>query len=662
MLSLGTMLALASFSTYIGAGLLSFVGGMRLRRAVGTSLLVLGGLLGLAATVAAMVGDTSYAAGPFAGLGAPRFHLDGVSAAFLVPISLLEIACAVFALGYWSDDDQPRTASRLRALFGWAGAGIVLVLVATDPVHFLAGWEVMALAAFLMLTVEDHDPHVTRAGFTYLIATHVGVLCLFGLFAALATPTPMPGRVVIALGVVGFGLKAGFVPLHVWLPPAHAAAPSHVSAVMSGAFVKVGIYGLVRLGAAFPSAGLAATLLVLGGLSAVLGIAFALVQTDLKRVLAYSTVENVGLILLGLGLAVVGRAQGDASLVVLGLGGAVLHSVNHAVLKGLLFLGAGATLHATHGARDLDRLGGLLRRIPRTATTMLIGAAAITGLPPLSAFASELCLMRGGLGALDAHRSGGALAALVVPLVGLVAALALAAFVRLVGIGYLGEPRSTPARHAHEPERLTHPLLAPLVGLAGLAVLLGLAPILLAPLVDVSVGAFLAGTPLVAPRLIDVVPLGWLSLAAVALFALVALGWSALEHRLMQVTVRSAPTWGCAYHAPTPRMQYTATSLSQLIADLFSGVLRPRTQAPVVHGLHPQPTHFATHVGDPILDRAVPSVWHGVERLLFRVRVLQQGRVQGYILYVLVCALVLLLWELPDVLADLPFIGDVSRP
>src|SRR5262249_16708559 len=287
-----------------------------------------------------------------------------------------------------------------------------LQVIARNAVLFLAGWEIMALAAFVLVSTEDDKPAAREVGYVYLVATRFGTLAIFAMFAllaagggtldfdgwprALASPV---GDAIFVLGLVGFGLKAGVMPLHVWLPGAHATAPSHVAALMSGVLIKMGIYGLVRLTSlcAQPPAWWGHTLLALGVLSAVLGVGFALGQHDLKRLLAYHSVENIGIICMGLGVAVLGpapgrggpRARGPGELVALGLAGALLHVWNHGLYKGLLFLSAGSVAH-TAGTREIDRLGGLWRRMPWTGLAFLVGAVAICGLPPLNGLVSEL--------------------------------------------------------------------------------------------------------------------------------------------------------------------------------------------------------------------------------------------------------------------------------
>ncbi|MEW6270068.1 MAG: proton-conducting transporter membrane subunit, partial [Thermodesulfobacteriota bacterium] len=477
------------------------------RRAVGgervaAALLVAGSACGIASALLATAeaGASSLdLAWPVPG-GALAIAIDGISALFLIQIFAVAALGAIYGLGYWAQGEHPDDARKLRLFYGLLTAGMAVLVVARNSVLFLAGWETMALAAFLVVTTEDRVPAVRQAGYLYLIATRLGTLLLFAMFALLhaatgsfgwVTPPPESGlaNAIFLLGLTGFGLKAGLMPLHVWLPGAHANAPSHVSAVMSGVLIKMGIYGLVRLCSLFPSPPLwwGGAVLALGVVSAVLGVVFAIAQHDLKRLLAYHSVENIGIICIGFGLAVLGRSLGRPELVALGLAGALLHVWNHGLFKALLFLSAGSVLHAT-GTREIDQLGGLLRRMPHTGLAFLVGAVAICGLPPLNGFVSELLVY---LGLLRTVAGSGDLAwlagAFTAPALALVGALAVACFVKVFGIVFLGEPRSGRARAAHESGA---PMLVPMAALGGACVVIGVAPALVAPLLDGAVSSW----------------------------------------------------------------------------------------------------------------------------------------------------------------------------
>jgi hydrogenase-4 component B len=346
-----------------------------------TILMVIGALCGI-------VGAALALARPSAGidLGWPvpggRFaiRVDGISAIFVIQIFLIAALGSVYGLGYWKQAKHLRDGRKLRLFYGLMTAGMALLVCARNTMLFMAGWEIMALAAYLTLTAQDDQRSVREVGYVYMVATRLATLCLFAMFAVLSTATgsfdfaingpisPGAATAILLLAIVGFGLKAGVMPMHVWLPGAHANAPSHVSALMSGVLIKMGIYGLVRVFSMFPNPPLwwGQLVLVFGGVSGVLGVVFAISQHDFKRLLAYHSVENIGIICMGLGVALLGRSLGNGVLVALGLGGAMLHVWNHGLFKGLLFLSAGSVLHATH-TREIDELGGLAKRMPWTA-------------------------------------------------------------------------------------------------------------------------------------------------------------------------------------------------------------------------------------------------------------------------------------------------------
>jgi hydrogenase-4 component B len=584
--------------------------------------------------------------------------VDGLSAFFLVPIFLIALLGSVYGQGYWKQAEHPHNGRKLRLFYGLLIAGMALVAVARNGVLFLAGWEVMALAAYFLVTTEDENRSAQQAGWTYLVATHTATLALFALFALLRTASgsfelvPLqegaaaPGLLTASfvLALFGFGIKAGIMPLHVWLPGAHAAAPSHVSALLSGVFIKLGVYGLFRIMSLLPQPPLewGGILLALGGVSGVLGVVFAIAQHDLKRLLAYHSIENVGIIVMGLGLALLGRSLGRLDLIVLAAGGALLHVWNHAIFKALLFLSAGSVIHGTH-TRDLDHLGGLGRRMPYTALAFLIGAVAICGLPPLNGFISEFLIYLGLFGSLSAdHGSGAALAALAAPALALIGALAVACFVKVYGVVFLGNARSTHASGAHESGPS---MIAPMAVLVACCFAIGLAPGWIAPILGQAFSASFPGLPDAASDLAGQVPFGWLSVLGLALLAGLPLAGGLLWRLVHRPELATSATWGCGYVAPTPRMQYTSSSFAQMLVTLFARVLWPRIHQPTVQGLFPRPTAFHSEVPDTVLDRAVVPAFRLGGRLASWFRVLQAGSIQTYLLYIFLALIVLLLWR-----------------
>jgi formate hydrogenlyase subunit 3/multisubunit Na+/H+ antiporter MnhD subunit len=590
--------------------------------------------------------------------GAFFVEIDALSAFFLVPILSLSALAAVYGTEYLRAYRPYRALGAAWFCFNLLVASMVLVVVARNAVLFLVAWEVMALASFFLVTFEDEQPGVRDAGWIYLVATHLGTAFLLALFVLLGRAsgtldfdglggTSTSVGLLFLLAVIGFGTKAGFMPFHVWLPEAHPAAPSHVSAVMSGVMIKTGIYGLLRvltfLGP--PPSWWGWLLCGVGVTSGVFGVLFALAQHDLKRLLAYHSVENIGIIALGLGVGELGLSAGSAPVAVFGFAGALLHVLNHAIFKGLLFLGAGAVAQAT-GTREIDHLGGLLKRMPWTGNAFLVGAVAIVGLPPLNGFVSEFLVY---LGAFHGVVVGDATAA--VPFLGVIAGLALigglaaACFTKAFGIVFLGEPRSPHAAHAHEPGRA---MRLPMLLLAAGCVAIGcLAPLAVRGLVRVVECA--SGMPSETVR--DVVasatgPLSFIASAAVGLFVLIAFVARGRQWLLSGRRVEESCTWDCGYARPSPRMQYTASSFAQPLTELFRVFLRSRRHFVPPEGFFPPHASFTTETPDVCAQRLYAPVFAVISRSLSALRWLQHGQVHLYILYIALTLLVLLVWKL----------------
>ncbi|MEI7898798.1 MAG: proton-conducting transporter membrane subunit [bacterium] len=586
---------------------------------------------------------------PWPAAGNAVVGLDALSAFFLVPVFLVGGLGPLYGLGYWPQLRHPGNGRKLRLFWGLLVAGMALLVISRHAMAFLLGWEIMALSAFFLVATEDHRAESRQASWVYLLATHVGTLTLFGLFALWRHTTgsyalqPVAQSVMslgtlhmfFFLALLGFGLKAGAMPLHFWLPGAHASAPCHVSAILSGVVLKMGIYGLVRWLSLLPvpPAAWGSILLALGAVSGLMGVVFAIGQHDLKRLLAYHSVENIGIILMGLGVAMLGRSSGNPEWVALGLAGCLLHVWNHSFFKSLLFFCAGAVVHSTH-TRQIDRLGGLAKAMPWTAACFLIGAVAICGLPPLNGFVSEWFIY---LGLFKTALSGGMAAMIGVPVLAMVGALAVACFVKVYGAVFLGEPRTRAAGQAYE---APFSMRLPMMVLAASCVLIGLAPLLVRPVLDATTACWLAGTGTETAPLGHIAPLGMLSVLAVSLVFCVA-GLAAVLLRCGG-TPRSGLTWDCGYARPTSRMQVTAASFAQMIVLLFSRVLHPHRLRPRVAGLFPLPAHTHSHVDDAVLDRVLLPAGHRIEGWLVWSHRFQRGLTQHYVLYVLLTLLALL--------------------
>jgi len=587
--------------------------------------------------------------------GELRIYIDALSAMFLVQIFLLSFLSAVYGLAYWKQSEHPDNGRKLRAFYGVMTAAMALLVSARNALMFLAGWEVMALAAFFLITTVDQEKDVRQVGYIYLVATRIGTLCLFAMFAALFSLRgdwnlvgPLDAHhslapAVFLLGFMGFGLKAGVMPMHVWLPGAHANAPSHVSAVMSGVLIKMGIYGLVRITSLFPSPPLwwGGLVLGFGVASGVLGVAFAIGQHDIKRLLAYHSVENIGIIWIGLGLALLGRALGRPELVVLGLAGGLLHVWNHGLFKSLLFFAAGSVIHAT-GTREIDRLGGLLKPMPRTGLAFLIGATAIAGLPPLNGFISEYLIYFGLFRATTSSPGmlwmASALAAAGLALIG---ALAVACFVKVFGAVFLGQARSAATERAHEAD---WKMVAPMGVLAILCVFIGLGPLLVTPVLDRATAAWASELVGGLARSAALAPLASVSVVCMSFAALVAAtgGWL---HARTRLAPDGVGTWDCGFAAPSARMQYTSSSFAQMLVGMFGWALRPRVQRHRLDGLFAEPSGFVSHVPDTVLDELLLPGSRATARGFRWLRWLQRGSVHAYLVYILATLMWLLVWH-----------------
>ena len=568
-----------------------------------------------------------------------HLRLDGLSALFLALLGVVGGAASVYAHEYWADEAHPQSAPSGRVWWSVLLPSLGLVLLAANGLHFLIVWELFTLSGYFLITLDRQRSEVREAGWLYLGASHAAVLALFAFFALLAQGTgswdlgPVSGHAELAplfwLALFGFGVKAGLFPLHIWLPSAHANAPSHVSAILSGVTIKMGIYGLVRFSGWLPvPVGAGWVVAALGVASAVLGVAFALGQHDLKRLLAYHSVENIGIILIGFGFALVAVEQGDTAWGRLALAGGLLHVWNHGLFKALLFFGAGSVLHAT-GTREMSRLGGLWRTMPWTAGLFGLGAVAICGLPPLNGFVSEWLVY---LGLFDATLSRGPSAWAAIPaviLLGATGALALACFVKVCSVVFLGAPRSAAAAQAHE----SGPAMrGAMLTLAGACVAIGLAPVFFWPAIARAAGAWRSGWGGTEPPA-PLFALGSVNLA-LAVVAATAAWW--LWRRVRQNGLTRALTWDCGYAAPTARMQYTAGSFASIITEWFAFILRPQRHEHRPDVPFPAAADFTEHTPETVLEKVVEPAGSVVMHVSTVVRRLQHGRVQSYLFYLLI--------------------------
>jgi hydrogenase-4 component B len=590
-----------------------------------------------------------------------------LSAWFLMVLEMIAIPVALYSVAYFSHSLAAARTAVVVVAFNVLLGSIEVVFVSSGVIAFLCAWEVMTLAT-TALVVTDHQERASRsAAYLYLVMSHVGTGCLVAGFLILAGqagsssfPVLLSGHVVsgplrdgvFVLFFVGFGVKAGIIPLHVWLPEAHPAAPSSVSALMSAVLITAGIYGLYRVcafGLGIPDQNWALAFMFAGMLSAILGVLYALTQTDLKRLLAYSTIENSGIIVLGLGAAMMATSLERPALATVAIAASLTHVLNHALFKGLLFLSAGSVVMAT-GTRQIEQLGGLLKRMPWTGLFFLIGALAISGLPLLNGFPSEWLTFQALLLGFTATPG---LVRLNFPLAGallaLTSALAAACFVRAFGIGFLALSRSSSAGRAHESPLL---MLVPQAWLAVLCVTLGLFPGVALRALDtvvVSLPGLQTTTSMADGALgmtsgvgrFDYVVPGGVGLAVLGALLFV----TAVTARRATAT-RQVPTWACGGEL-TARAEYTATAFSKPLLMIFKAVYRPRREVDAlseVSPYFPQEVRYRAEV-EPTFERYIyaPLV-RGVIRGAGAMRVLQAGSLHTYLAYVLVLAVVLLVW------------------
>jgi formate hydrogenlyase subunit 3/multisubunit Na+/H+ antiporter MnhD subunit len=654
-------LVLAAVVAWLAIGALG-IAGLRKLRFVSRVLFPAGAGVGIALAVVAFLAIGAPANAVVLPFGLPDlpFHLriDALSAFFLVLLGAVSAAISLFSAGYFrsSEGTPPGLICFQYHVFL---AAMALVLVADDAYAFMVAWEAMALASYFLVTTEHRIPEIRRAGFLYLLIAHVGaigILLCFGVlqggsgdytFAGMraATLSPAWASIGFFLALFGFGAKAGILPLHVWLPEAHPAAPSPVSALMSGVMLKTAIYGLLRV--AFDLLQLqlwwwGVVALAFGLVTALFGVIFAAAQTDMKRLLAYSSIENIGIIVSGIGLAILFKAYDKPTLAAIALTAALYHALNHAFFKSLLFLATGAVLHATH-ERSLGKLGGLIHRMPWVAWLALVGTLAIAGLPPLNGFVSEWLLLQAFLFTPTLPQS---FVNMLVPIAAaaLVLAAALAAYVmvKFYGVIFLGRPREANlayAKDAGKHERLALSLLA-----AG-CVLLGIFPGFVIHTLD-PVNVLLVGSAVgeAAGNWLMLAPFGedrssYSPLIVLVVIVAVVLVTMQVVHRYYHGRVRRADPWDCGYPLQTPRMQDTAEGFGQPVRQVFEPFFRIERELPTPFDAKPR---YQVDASDPWWHWIYLPVARAAELAARFVGLIQQGRISVYLTYSFVTLLALL--------------------
>ncbi|HXB74362.1 MAG TPA: hydrogenase 4 subunit B [Candidatus Acidoferrales bacterium] len=599
-------------------------------------------------------------------------RLDPLSAFFTLTLALLAIAVSIYSLGYLKEMEAQRNVGILGFFYNLVLLSLALVFTAANAFFFLIAWELMSITAFCLVTFEHEKPEARRAAVLFLVMSHAGtglLLAGFLILGALAgsvdfarfhllasTLSPFDQGFVFLLFFLGFGVKAGVVPLHIWLPDAHPVAPSNISALMSGIVIKTGIYGMARVFFDFygpPPLWMGTLVLAAGVVTALVGVLCALMEHDIKRLLAYHSIENIGIILMGFGAALMFRALDHAALAAMALVAALFHTMNHAIFKGLLFLAAGSVVQATR-TRNMEQMGGLVRRMPATALFFLVGAVAISGLPPLNGFVSEWLTYQALLAGFGTTQS---LTRVMFPVAGsllaLTAALAAACFVKAFGIPFLALPRSQAAANAGE---CSHAMQVGMGLLAAACFVLGLAATWIFPMFDpITQNAFgvnISSTMVAAGGLAlrgGSPHAGTVSTFGIALVfaALVAATVFLVGRRMRQASHATGPSWDCGLPGLTADNQFTAAAFSKPLRMIFAAFYRPRQEIQPQYDVspyYPSAIHFESEV-EPLFER---HTYDPVERWIFglakRMRAIQAGSVHAYLAYIFVALILLLLF------------------
>lgn len=578
------------------------------------------------------------------------FVVGGMSAFFLIVIALMTFLGSVYGAGYlqhYFGKQKPiGTHYMFLALLNISMLGVVIT---SHTLMFLVIWEIMSLSSFFLVMFDAEKPGVFNAGMQYLILMHIGVVFLIIGFIAVASAAgsmqfdeiqayyashPFPFSLFL-LFLAGFGMKAGIVPLHIWLPEAHSAAPTHVSAIMSGVMIKTGIFGIIRLLTLFigsPTNAMAYTLIGLGIVSALYGILSAAAEKDMKRILAFSTIENAGIIITGIGIALLGYTTNNLYIMLFAFAGTMLHIVNHAVFKGLLFYATGAVFTATH-ERNIERLGGLIKRMPQTSALFLTGVIALCALPPLNGFISEFLLYISMLkGIQSGTLSLSIISGLTLTCIAFTGAVALIAFTRLFGIAFLGTPRAPLPATVRDPGIL---MRIPMYCATALIILLAATPHLLFKRI-------------ISPELFSDV---YDTLTSILPPFAVFIGLTSILYILYRLIIRNKPksyykVWDCGYQQSSSRFQYTGYAYNAFFGTLFSGLYRTKEDHTPIQELFPAQTSLATQRSDIVTELYERGIMRHIRVVLQKAACFQTGLLQHYILYALIFLIISILWAL----------------
>ncbi len=578
--------------------------------------------------------------------------IDAVSAFFLVPIFAISAIAALYSFQYMHDKERSADTANNYFFYSLLILSMALVVCANNLITFALTWELMSISSFFLVIYDVHKKSVRNAGYLYFIFTQAGALFIFAGFGFLYSHTgsfafdtlasiPDSAKLIaFILILIGCGSKAGIMPLHIWLPYAHPAAPSHVSAIMSGVMIKIGIYGIVRfyLLLAPTSVLFGQIVITLGIITGSLGVVYAIGKQDIKKILAYSSVENIGIILLGLGIGMLGTATGNTTMAAFGFAGGLLHMLNHSIFKSLLFMGAGAVIHQAKTG-DSNQLGGLMKKMPVTGGTFLIGSISISGLPPFNGFISEVLIYYGAFQGLSLHGASFLLSTLTIISLAVIGGLAAGCFTKTVGVVFLGEPRTQSAANASEAGSLM--IVSQLI-LAALCLLIGIWP-------DYFIqAAFLASQaiPLIADfETIQFMPLMTNIARTSALFLLLFI-IVAIIRKLFYVgkKITRAGTWGCGFTQPSVRMQYTGTSYADTMVSFYRPLILLQKKYSGIRKIFPGKTTYSSYVHDTSEIGLNFFIVRPILFILAKLRWIQHGNIQLYIGYIVLAIVAMLLF------------------
>lgn len=580
------------------------------------------------------------------------FKVDGLSSFFLVVIFSVSLLAAIYSFHYMDHEKNAVKTAVHYFFFSILITSMALVVTSANIITFMLSWEIMSLSSYFLVIYDHKSKENRKAGYLYFVFSHVGAMFIFAAFGIIYGYTgsfdfgsmdaiPETAKIIIFIfSFIGFGSKAGIFPFHIWLPHAHPAAPSHISAVMSGVMIKTGIYGIIKiyvlLNLHTPLFG--HILIIAGAVSGILGIVYALGQNDLKKLLAYSSVENIGIILIGLGIGMIGVSSGNPLMAVLGFTGGFLHILNHSIFKSLLFMGAGMVLHKT-GTRSINALGGLLKNMKVTGSAVIVGSLAICGLPPFNGFVGEFLIYIGGFKGIGLDTSAFVMSIVAIVSLAVIGGLALACFTKLIGIVFQGEPRTKLAENVDEKGAS---MLVAMSVLAFACIVIGLLPKLIIQLPLKAVSAMGLGYGRIPLEPFEIMTSN-ITLAAVAFLVSLLLVIAIRMFFYRGKIIRKSGTWGCGFSQPTAKMQYTGSSYAGFILDFFRPAAPLEEDHPEIKGRFPLKTHYKSHTHD-IAELHLKSVIVNPILFLFdKLRWIQHGDIHLYIGYILL-AIVLLLF------------------